>query len=363
MFNPSKERSERDFLIKDIREMNDFLREQDKATTMMDLGKPSAYRTLSVILMDWAFVFISTSLVYFHSLWWLPISMIVIGSRQRALVVLIHDASHFLLARNRTANDIIANLFLCFPMLKSLKHYRAIHIAHHMNLGDKKHDADYLHNPEEAKKGWQHIYFKNLFSYDLWIVAELKQMIKNISKKHMLFLGLWWSTALASLAGLFGFGYAATFFALWFFARAVVYHVITTFIIISDHHGLFPGTILEYTRNHPSHGFVRWFIHPHNNGFHLTHHLAYFVPFYNLGRAKDLLKGWARYDNSEHCETYFWGEKSVVNSWGKCTRKIDAPDTASAFNALKEVIQASQFIPHEKVEESCHVQNELLKSS
>jgi fatty acid desaturase len=342
-------------LTKDVREMNEFLRKQNKANQIRELGKSSLTQTLFAIAQDWAWIFIATSLVYFGSLW-LPVAMIVIGSRQRALVVLTHDASHYLLAKNHYINDVIANVFLCFPMVKSLKHYRAIHMPHHMNLGDEEHDTDYLNDPEGMKKGWLHVYLKHLLSYDLWTVAELTQTFRNISKRHVLCLALWWGTVLAVLSLSVGAGYAAAFFALWFFSRAIMYHVITTFIIISDHHGLLPGTILGYTRNHPSAGILRWFIHPHNNGFHLAHHLTPYVPFYNLNKARKLLNGWDKYDAAEQCETYFVGKKSVVHSWGKSTAleadRNEVPfylrNAKPAFEALEAVMKESTNAKAEK---------------
>lgn len=340
-----KHKMKRSSLTNDVREMNEFLRSHNKTDEVRELGNPSLAKTFLAILTDWAWVFASVVLVYFHSFWWLPIAMIVIGSRQRALVVLTHDASHFLLAKNRHTNDVIANFFLCFPMLKSLKYYRAVHLPHHMNLGDEDHDTDRLNDPVAMKKGWLHVYLKYLLSYDFWTVAELRQTFKKISKRHVLCLVLWWSGVLSVLGVTGGIGFAATFFTLWFVSRAIMYHVITTFIIISDHHGLFPGTILEYTRNHPNTGFMRWFIHPHNNGFHLTHHLAPFVPFYNLNKARELLKGWNRYDQAEQCETYFLGERSVLNSWAKCTMpdvEHQPLNARSAFAALEAVMKEAR---------------------
>jgi fatty acid desaturase len=354
MFNSAGKQA-KSALAKDVREMNEFLQANGKVGEMRALGTPSLAQTFLAILSDWAWVLAATSLVYFHSLWWIPIALLVIGSRQRALVVLTHDASHFLLAKNRYLNDVVANTFLCFPMLKSLKYYRAVHLPHHMNLGDEEHDTDYLHDPEAMKKGWVHVYLKYLLSYDFWVIAELKQTFSKISNRHILLLSIWWGTVLCGLAGLVNISFAATFFALWFLSRAIMYHVITNFIIISDHHGLFPGTILDYTRNHPSSGLVRWFIHPHNNGFHLAHHLAPFVPFYNLDKARKLLQGWDRYDRAQQCETYFMGEKSVVRSWGQCTAfdldksALDYPyNVQPAFDALEAVMQEASATPKQK---------------
>ncbi len=308
---------EKSNLAADIREMNDYLRTNNKFKMMTDLASPSSTQTLLVVTYNWVWVLAVTSLVYFHSVWWAPLALLVIGSRQRALVVLTHEASHYLLAKNRKTNDLIANIFLCFPMLKSLKYYRAVHLPHHKYLGDDKHDTDYLNDPEAMKKGWFNLYLKYLFCHEFWIISELKQTFKKISAKHLICITLWWISILVILAGVVSLRFAETFASLWFLSRAIAYHIITTFIIISDHHGLFPGSIIEYTRNHPSKGLTRWFIHPHNNGFHLTHHLMPSVPFYNLDKARKLLKGWSRYDKAEQCENYFLGKNSVVRSWNK----------------------------------------------
>jgi len=327
----------------DVKEMNDFLRDNGKLDEMKSLATPSVFQTLLAISLNWLVVFLFTGLVCFHSWWWLPVALLVIGSRQRALVVLTHDASHFLLAKNRKANDVIANLFLCFPMLKSLKYYRAVHLPHHAYLGDDDRDTDKLHDPEAMKNGWLAVYLKYLLSYDLWLANELKQTFGKISLRHKCYLALWWGAVLSGLTVTAGGQYAASFLVLWGLARAIGYHVITTFIIISDHHGLLPGTLVGYTRNHPTTGFLRWFIHPHNNGLHLAHHLAPSVPFYNLKNAHRLLNGWAKYDAAEQCETYFWGNNSVVHSWGKHNRY------QSALEILESIGEDSPTAPMQNI--------------
>ncbi len=65
----------------------------------------------------------------------------------------------------------------------------------------------------------------------------------------------------------------------------------------------------------------------------MVHHLAPSVPFYNLDKARVILKGWHKYDNAEQCDTYFMGPKSVVRSWGRSTAY------EPAFEALEAIIQ------------------------
>ena len=57
----------------------------------------------------------------------IPIAVLVIGTRQLGLFVLMHDAAHAGLHRNRKVNDWVAT-WLCTPTLRA---YRPYHLQHH----------------------------------------------------------------------------------------------------------------------------------------------------------------------------------------------------------------------------------------
>ena len=108
---------------------------------------------------------------------------------------------------------------------------------------------------------------------------------------------------------------ALEFAALWLVSRATIFHLITTFREISDHVGLRPGSLIGFSRNHTASGLCGALLHPHNNGYHLVHHLNPGMPFYALPQAHALLLAWPEYAAATHCHSYFFGETALVRSW------------------------------------------------
>jgi fatty acid desaturase len=130
---------------------------------------------------------------------------------------------------------------------------------------------------------------------------------------------------MTSFSLLCGVSTALLFFISWIVARAFVHHLIISFVILSDHVGLYPGgSILSFARNHSVHGILRLLIHPHNNGYHLTHHLLPGIPFYGLAKAHKVILQWPPYAQAEHCQSYFFGNRSAIRSW--CRESIDITD-------------------------------------
>jgi hypothetical protein len=67
-----------------------------------------------------------------------PFSLLVIGSRQRALGTCLHDASHRSLDGNRRRSRLLANVLFCWPLWVSMAIYRDEHNRHHKFLGDPR---------------------------------------------------------------------------------------------------------------------------------------------------------------------------------------------------------------------------------
>lgn len=106
------------------------------AARLKDLQQRRALATAWAIALD--YLLIGAAMLVTFNLGWLALlpALLLIGNRQRALVVLIHDASHRLLCNSGKANDRIAKWLLCPPMLISLSRYRTLHLQHHQHLGD-----------------------------------------------------------------------------------------------------------------------------------------------------------------------------------------------------------------------------------
>ena len=59
------------------------------------------------------------------------LAVALIGSRQLGLAILMHDAAHNALFRNRALNDVVGEWLCGRPILAELTTYRRYHLAHH----------------------------------------------------------------------------------------------------------------------------------------------------------------------------------------------------------------------------------------
>jgi fatty acid desaturase len=58
-------------------------------------------------------------------------------------------------------------------------------------------------------------------------------------------------------------------------------------------------------QRHLIHPIFRFFIYPHGDAFHMTHHLLPAVPHYHLDFAHQMLMNWNPYAKAHHCYGYF----------------------------------------------------------
>ena len=66
------------------------------------------------------------------------LTVIWIGARQNALAVLMHEAVHYRLGRNRKWNDWIGDLFTAWPVMVTVHGFRQTHWAHHRHVNRRK---------------------------------------------------------------------------------------------------------------------------------------------------------------------------------------------------------------------------------
>jgi fatty acid desaturase len=290
---------------------------------LKDLHRPRNIISLVTIFVDFLSIFLMVALVTYWSFVWVLPALVVIGSRQRALVVLAHDAAHYALLSRRFWNDAVARWILCAPMLMSFDKFRSMHLAHHINLGDPDHDTDFLHSEVGIKAGWLNVFLETALCFDNWIVSGLLGDFVMKSQAVWKYSVTVWATILTALVAIFGSQFTCVFLLLWVASRATIYHLIISFVIISDHVGLYPErVIIGFARNHSRVGLFRHLIHPHNNGFHLTHHLLPGLPWHALGKADKILLLWPDYSEAAHCDSYFWGLNSAIKSWTRSSDKI-----------------------------------------
>jgi fatty acid desaturase len=80
-----------------------------------------------------------------HWLWDVPVTLLAIGlvgAGLHRLSTLSHEASHYMLFRNRLLNELVSDFFCMFPMWSTTHHYRLQHLAHHQFPNDPERDPD-----------------------------------------------------------------------------------------------------------------------------------------------------------------------------------------------------------------------------
>ncbi len=93
-------------------------------------------RTMGALLMEWGGIVITIRLAVFSGNGYLyALAALVIATRQHALFILYHDATHYHLTHRRSANDFLINTAIGVPGLVPVEFYRPLHLAHHRDVG------------------------------------------------------------------------------------------------------------------------------------------------------------------------------------------------------------------------------------
>jgi len=292
------------------------------------LSQLSHARAIGAIAVEWTIIAAAIWIASAAGFWPVTVlAVVVIGSRQHALTVISHDASHFRLFSQRSWNDWVANIFLAWPMFISVQGFRHFHGSHHRHLGTEKdggralwntHGRDGLHTPE-----WR-------YPKSRW------QLARKLLRRAAVMTGLFWMVR--GLIGGFMFGaspaghvvrallFAALFAALHHFgawSEFLIYwvlpyctwHVAVQYIRLVCEHSAVRSADPRYaaTRSTIPGGLARFFVLPRNIGYHIEHHWYPSVPFYNLPQLHARLAAHPQF--AAHAQV----TRSVLASLGQCT--------------------------------------------
>lgn len=308
----------------EINSLFSSLRSSVTQNQIVSLHSRSSAKSLLAFTIDWGMILIGFYLCA-KNIYLAPIGLILIGSRQRALSNLVHDASHFNLFSSKKMNDVVSNLLGAFPMLDMVEAYRRSHIMHHRFLGDEHLDPDsvtharYGYNDRQPSGFYSvEVFFQIVLSMEAWKDSIIGGFLK-LSKTEGAKILSWWIVVLVALTILGGLDKALYFTAIWFLSRATTYHFIRLFAEFLDHSGLPVSTTLKFTRNLPHTNPLAMIFHPHEDTYHLAHHIFMGVPHFKLKEAHSVLMNSDLYRTAHHCDSYFVGDHSAIACWmGKC---------------------------------------------
>lgn len=238
-------------------------------------------------------------------------ALLLIGSRQRALATLTHEAAHGTLARNKTLNDMLGTVFSGYPVAILLRSYKGSHVRdHHGSFGDPETDCDFRYMIEQGvygqSKGWNYIWHVIVSpALLLKVPAYLTYLVRdrlsfgNQKGDHyeVALFAVFWLTIVASS---FAAGVFDLLFWYWIVPFFSAYQIIGWYIELAEHAPLMEqGKDIHMSRNRNSHWVERLFTGMHGESFHLAHHLFPRVPFWRMSELNRLLRQDATYRASD----------------------------------------------------------------
>jgi fatty acid desaturase len=259
------------------------------------------WRAWLSLLTDWGLIAASFALVG-----WAPnpltvvIAIAVIGGRQLGLAILMHDAAHRVLLRDRRWNDWVGNWLCAYPVYLDVHPYRKYHLKHHAKTWTAEDPDLPLATPFpitraslrrkvwrdlSGRTGWKRLKFT--LKGDLGMSPGLGQHSDNPGWRTFYGMAITNAVLLAVLALA---GHAALYLlwvAAWFTTNSLVTRIrsIAEHAMVPD-----PADDLRNTRTTLARWWERLLLAPNRVNYHLEHHLLMTVPHYHLPRMHRLLR-------------------------------------------------------------------------
>jgi fatty acid desaturase len=270
-------------------------------------------KAYSNIAVDWLLIGVGIALFHQFSWYALPISWLLIASRQHALFVLMHEAAHYRFHKNRFWNEVIGNLFVSFPIMVDCRFYRRTHMLHHQysNIeGDpdllRKQGPDWKFpkSAHETRKIWT----KLLTGYGPFEMLMTVLMLGGLHPKTWKKNSDAWEALLKVLSltaltiALYRMGFIKEFLLLWIFPLFYFFPLINRLRSIAEHFGVKNESTWNRTRDVidlPL--WEKFLLAPHGVNYHLTHHEFPSIPCYSLKKfQKFLMENHEMYSQKAH---------------------------------------------------------------
>ena len=252
------------------------------------------------LLIDWGFVVAAFAVVarYPNPLTIL-VALAVIGTRQLGLSVLMHEAAHRTLFRNRTLNDFAGNWLCAYPVWSDIGPYRRYHLQHHAkNWTSEDPDLNLAMPFPVTRASMRRKIWRDLSGQTAWkrVKYVLRRDIGGLNVQQFGSNGSWRNLRGVALTNLVLFAILAlaghpALYLLWVGAWFTTHHLVVRLRSISEHAMIpDPNDPLRNTRTTLTRWWERLLIAPNYVNYHLEHHLVMTVPHYNLPRMHQMLR-------------------------------------------------------------------------
>ena len=259
------------------------------------------WKGIALIAHAWAVILACIALVAaFPNPVTYVLAVMLIGSRQLGLAILMHEGAHGCFSRNEARNLALSQWLCAYPVFAETLAYRRYHLAHHAHTQQQDDPDLVLSAPfpvtraSYRRKFWRDITGRtgyqqrkaqvlNALGDPSWTLARRARHFRDklgpqVAVNALLFTGLalcgvWWAYPL-----------------LWLVPLLTWMMVITRIRNIAEH-AVVPDSNdpLRNTRTTRAGLLERAFIAPYFVNYHLEHHLLFYVPCYNLPKLHAIL--------------------------------------------------------------------------
>ena len=280
--------------------------------------------------------------------WLIPLSIMIIGTRQLGLAILMHEAAHGGLSRNLTLNDFLGHWLCAVPVGASLNNYRPYHLSHH-RFAQQAEDPDLILSapfpvspaslrrklirdltgqtffkqrallPLAALRGRQAARATDDHAYEALVTGRsiLPFVLVNAGMlAGFAAAGVWWA-----------------YFVLWLLPMATWFPMVTRIRNIAEH-ACVEGSAADAfraARTTRANWLERAFIAPYWVNFHAEHHLFMWVNSYNLPLLHEKLREKGLLDRMEVAPGYL----SVLREASGRPAPPASPQARSAMRQLR----------------------------
>jgi fatty acid desaturase len=272
------------------------------------LRRISPLRSLGAVAWTWAWIIACFALyAAYPSVLTVALAWLVMSGRHLALAILMHDAAHGLLLRNKAWNDRIGQWLTAYPTQADTLLYRRAHFQHHKHTWTEQDPDVGLATalPVSRKSFWRKM-LRDLSGQTAYkrhriitrYAAGLTPMGNGLEGQSWLRVARTFATNQRGflitnavlLAGLTLARIPEAYLLIWWLPTWTGYSVVLRIRSIAEHACVSdPSDPLRQTRTTLAPAWLRFLVAPHHVNYHLEHHLFMTVPHYNLPAAHRLL--------------------------------------------------------------------------
>lgn len=275
----------------------------------------SRWKGLALVAHAWGVIVLAAGAAV---LWpvLIPLSVMIIGTRQLGLAILMHEAAHGALHPDPKVNDFVGHWLCAVPIGASLPAYRPYHLNHH-RFAQQAEDPD---PPLSAPFPVTRASLRRKIVRDLTGQTFLKQRLGPLLARRRgrdddlpegaVVTARSLLPFLAVNAGLLALAVASgvwwSWFALWLLPMATWFPLVTRLRNIAEH-AVVPDRDdpLRHARTTHAGWLERAFIAPYWVNYHCEHHMFMYLPATSLPQAHAMLRAKGVWPRMEIAPNYW----------------------------------------------------------